>query len=282
MLSQGAIRGEEGKPALIFFTPQGLENCALPELSGLLFMWVEAEQRLHSSIHCVSDVPSTSPFSDLIAELISPLNELHRHLRAGFAMADSNYWFPPFVDNTLGFQTYSFNQSGVSHNGHINYAKDDIGRLLSTNEGTELQLAIFRSCQVKLSRLYPYSNPLWPEPGLDNTALRRTYLICAWRIWSSDSELSESQWQDAIACHLNTEQQVNQPASVNLLTTRRTIVTAVRREVWRRDQGRCVECGSNEKLEYDHIIPYSRGGSDTVRNLRLLCELCNRRKGATI
>ncbi|MDH6410055.1 hypothetical protein M2113_001029 [Aurantimicrobium minutum] len=53
-------------------------------------------------------------------------------------------------------------------------------------------------------------------------------------------------------------------------------------EVWQRDQGRCTECGNSEKLEFDHIIPVSMGGSDTVRNLQLLCEPCNRRKGASL
>lgn len=53
-------------------------------------------------------------------------------------------------------------------------------------------------------------------------------------------------------------------------------------EVWQRDQGRCVECGSQEKLEFDHIIPVAMGGSDTTRNLQLLCETCNRRKGASL
>ena len=56
----------------------------------------------------------------------------------------------------------------------------------------------------------------------------------------------------------------------------------VKREVWRRDGGRCVECNSNEKLEFDHIIPFSKGGSDTIRNLQLLCQRCNRSKGASI
>jgi len=58
----------------------------------------------------------------------------------------------------------------------------------------------------------------------------------------------------------------------------RHIPKNVKREVWRRDQGRCVDCGSNEKLEYDHIIPFSKGGSNTERNIQLLCESCNRKK----
>ena len=49
--------------------------------------------------------------------------------------------------------------------------------------------------------------------------------------------------------------------------------------VWQRDEGKCVRCGSNERLEYDHIIPVSKGGSSTKRNIQLLCELCNRSKG---
>ena len=52
--------------------------------------------------------------------------------------------------------------------------------------------------------------------------------------------------------------------------------------VWQRDGGRCVECASKEKLEYDHIIPFSEGGSNTDRNLQLLCEPCNRSKGSKI
>lgn len=58
----------------------------------------------------------------------------------------------------------------------------------------------------------------------------------------------------------------------------RYIPASVKIAVWRRDGGKCVECGSKEKLEYDHIIPLSKGGSNTERNIQLLCEKCNRKK----
>jgi len=62
----------------------------------------------------------------------------------------------------------------------------------------------------------------------------------------------------------------------------RTIPKSVQREVWRRDRGRCVECESKERLEFDHIIPFSKGGSNTARNIQLLCEKCNRSKGKNL
>ena len=67
-----------------------------------------------------------------------------------------------------------------------------------------------------------------------------------------------------------------------LNSNNRYIPSAVKTAVWRRDGGRCVQCGSNERLEYDHIIPVSKGGSNTERNIQILCEKCNRSKSAKI
>ena len=56
----------------------------------------------------------------------------------------------------------------------------------------------------------------------------------------------------------------------------------VKKEVWQRDGGRCVKCGSEDELEFDHIIPVSKGGSDRAKNLQLLCKSCNRSKSDKI
>jgi len=63
---------------------------------------------------------------------------------------------------------------------------------------------------------------------------------------------------------------------------RERISQSVKDRVWNRDGGVCVECGSNTKLEFDHIIPVSKGGSSTYRNIQLLCETCNRKKSNKI
>jgi hypothetical protein len=70
----------------------------------------------------------------------------------------------------------------------------------------------------------------------------------------------------------------NSPITDEIDYKRKPIPEDVRIAVWRRDQGKCVSCGSRENMEYDHIIPVSRGGNNTVRNIELLCEKCNRTK----
>ena len=51
---------------------------------------------------------------------------------------------------------------------------------------------------------------------------------------------------------------------------RHSIPQSVKDKVWNRDSGKCVQCGSNQKLEFDHIIPHSKGGANTYRSLDAL------------
>ena len=59
----------------------------------------------------------------------------------------------------------------------------------------------------------------------------------------------------------------------------RLIPTSVKLEVWKRDKGCCVQCGSTDNLHFDHILPYSKGGTSLkAENIQLLCARHNLQK----
>jgi len=114
-------------------------------------------------------------------------------------------------------------------------------------------------------------------------------------IWRAD--LEEYASEDEIALQvkryaLNHETQVERARaevealekiiSGNASEDVRKIPQPVKLLVWRRDQGQCGLCGSREQLEFDHIIPVAKGGSNTERNIQLLCARCNRSKSDRI
>jgi hypothetical protein len=64
---------------------------------------------------------------------------------------------------------------------------------------------------------------------------------------------------------------------------RRIIPSHVKLAVWKRDGGACIQCGSKQNLHFDHILPYSKGGtSDSEENIQLLCMKHNIQKGAKL
>ena len=69
------------------------------------------------------------------------------------------------------------------------------------------------------------------------------------------------------------------PASTFTGERRRIIPTSVKVEVWDRDGGKCVICGATDELHFDHIIPFSRGGTSLrADNVQLLCARHNLEK----
>ena len=69
------------------------------------------------------------------------------------------------------------------------------------------------------------------------------------------------------------------PNSLLAEDRRRIIPTSVKLEVWKRDGGKCVTCGATNELHFDHIIPYSKGGTSLMAdNIQLLCARHNLEK----
>jgi hypothetical protein len=55
---------------------------------------------------------------------------------------------------------------------------------------------------------------------------------------------------------------------------------ALRVTIFARDKFTCQYCGAkDQKLECDHIVPVSRGGSNDILNLTTACKACNSSKG---
>jgi 5-methylcytosine-specific restriction endonuclease McrA len=93
-----------------------------------------------------------------------------------------------------------------------------------------------------------------------------------------DRQRKAAQRLDRAHMLLNVDEGKQQPPQGQ----RQPIPREVRRAVFERDGGQCVECGSKFDLQYDHLIPVALGGASTVDNLQLLCGECNRLKGADL
>ncbi|KKT36580.1 MAG: Restriction endonuclease [Parcubacteria group bacterium GW2011_GWA1_44_13] len=63
----------------------------------------------------------------------------------------------------------------------------------------------------------------------------------------------------------------------------RLIPSEVKREVWKRDEGKCVICGDTKNLHFDHDLPFAKGGTSlSAKNVRLLCMTHNLQKSDKI
>jgi hypothetical protein len=110
--------------------------------------------------------------------------------------------------------------------------------------------------------------------GCPGEALLVLKKVHEYAIAYADGQITSTIARDALA--------VFSSKNKSILLERQPISDDIKVFVWQRDGGRCAKCGSQEKLEYDHIIPISKGGSNTARNIQLLCEKCNRSKSANI
>ncbi|MFC1574416.1 HNH endonuclease [Candidatus Latescibacterota bacterium] len=128
-------------------------------------------------------------------------------------------------------------------------------------------------CDVEFRR----SSVLFLPEGLHKIYVKdRYYIVCS----KCRSKLENRERKEKFDSFIN--ENIDNSSVQTTSRNRRTIPKAVQREVWRRDEGKCVYCGSQRDLEYDHVIPVSKGGSNTARNIQLLCEKCNGEKSDKI
>ena len=116
--------------------------------------------------------------------------------------------------------------------------------------------------------------------------------VCWWSssgLWWADSGLSAQNVADLIwererrqANKLQRLRKMRASNEGSRTERRQRIPDDVKLYVWERDEGRCRNCGADEDLQYDHIIPVAKGGGNSHQNIQLLCGNCNRQKSDNI
>ena len=144
----------------------------------------------------------------------------------------------------------------------------------------------------KMMGEYELSRSDWVNYGYNPKPKDRLYVYqgAVWHLTGKHCDVSEEHQKLLVMQEADKERKdferlkrlYDSDATKEAKHKREPIPEDVRIAAWRRDEGKCVQCDSNERLEYDHIIPVSKGGSNTVRNIQLLCETCNRQKSDSI
>jgi len=65
----------------------------------------------------------------------------------------------------------------------------------------------------------------------------------------------------------------------NYITVPYRGVVMTRHNIFKRDKNECQYCGTTKDLTLDHVVPRSRGGRSTWKNLVAACKRCNASKG---
>ncbi len=111
--------------------------------------------------------------------------------------------------------------------------------------------------------------------GSNDGSLGEDINTLAWRLRREEDEVRDIVQELIDVGFLEVTEGVDKPKKP---WPSRYISKTTRAEVWDRGGGVCASCESDESVEFDHIVPVSKGGTSDADNLRLLCRPCNRRK----
>ncbi|MFC2066316.1 HNH endonuclease [Chloroflexota bacterium] len=148
---------------------------------------------------------------------------------------------PKIVDQQMKNPSGTLNQNGLFFRAAKEYKKQNILELVKVYE--KLHAGI------------------WVHNGLFK-------LLDSWKEESNNRQV----FKFKLELTENTKPTNNNEIQNSVLEHNRLIPPQVKLEVWKRDGGKCVICESTDNLHFDHIIPFSRGGSSLVsQNIQLLC-----------
>jgi len=103
---------------------------------------------------------------------------------------------------------------------------------------------------------------------------------------SSYEPINFTNWKRALVLLLKEKAQVLSSRVIRLLNYVKLPLSKImnispsRSMIYKRDNNTCQYCGARSKLTIDHVIPRSKGGTDSWENLVVACSSCNTKKGS--
>lgn len=176
---------------------------------------------------------------------------------------------------------YNTNENKKLYNEYLK----EINDIISFGNYTTSKLPIFKKLLAKRERMLFDSAKLSPtiefniEVKLNLTNINRIYRGCKNKVFNTEEILEIIDGLlDRKGDYYNNPEIWNSICKVE----RGKVTNRIRFLVYKRDNNRCVKCGSRYNLEVDHIFPISKGGKSTLDNLQTLCHDCNQMKSNII
>ena len=123
------------------------------------------------------------------------------------------------------------------------------------------------------------------DPGVVNNRVfcTKNHEFFTNRGWVAASDLlpgDELNYVDTIDWYMRNDNPSRRPEAKQRLSASAKIIRALiwdrtRRDILQRDNHRCQQCGSTERLEVHHIIPFRISRSNDHSNLITLCKFCH-------
>ena len=136
--------------------------------------------------------------------------------------------------------------------------KENDNEVLSLFTDTEFNLV-----KAKYHGLYLYKKNLFhvQTEMIDKHTTEEAILTIKKMVLSEDAKIQKLKKEVELLERLSTQDFKNK---------RSIIPDEVKLFVFNRDEGKCISCGSKENLQFDHIIPIAKGGSNSEENVQLL------------
>ncbi len=227
-----------------------------------------------------SDMRFSSLFEYCVKELGYSESSALRRITAARLLKDHPQIESKIQDGSLSLTNLTrANQFFRSHESNLEEKKDMLTKIEGlSSKDCERKLFEFnhtvlpvKETQKRISPTHSRMTVVLSDKTLERLEEIKSLLN---RTYSMDALISMMAEKTILSLKTNKFKTLKSPPPVEVATKR--ISNSVKREIYLRDR-KCVICGGIHRLNYDHRIPKSLGGLNTIDNLRILCSNCNQR-----